>query len=151
MSFSLEASAGQPLSTTRFVTRSLQILQREMPVAYYLLCGMLAPRELLLVIDGEQIALSFTLADARVLPAPGQPVITLQTDRLTILDVIDARLTLKEAVTNDAIVLQGAVDELALFHEALLTYIRGGVRCPSFPHQLALFRQASEHSLHRHH
>lgn len=152
MSSSIERPHAQPLlSVTAFVERSLQVLQQEMPDAYYLLCGMLAPRELLLVVDGEQTPLAFTPSAARLLPAPQQPLVTLRTGRRVILDVIDARLTLQEAVAANAIVLQGAVDELALFHDALLTYVRGGVRCPSFPHLLARFRQSPAPSLHGHH
>ncbi len=112
------------------------------------MCRLLAPREVLLVIDGEAVVLAFDPASAHLLPGQRQPAVQLYTSRQTMLDVIDARLTLAEAVLADAIRLQGNVDDLAVFHEGLLTYVRGAVRCPSFPRLLDRFRQASPGLLH---
>lgn len=127
-----------------FIAKSLSVLRDECPEAYFLMCALLAPCEVLLRIDGEPVSLAFDAAGVHLLPAPGRPRVELATTRATILDVLDARQTLHEAVVADAILLKGAPSDLAACHDALLTYVRGAVRCPSFPVLLDEFRQWSE-------
>ncbi len=129
----------------RYIKESLRLLRAECPDAYFLMCGQLAPRCVLLRIEGEAVLLGFDPAGVHVLAARHAgaahlPAVELTTTRQTILDVIDARLTLAEAVLSDAILLKGHVDDLAIFHEGLITYLRGAVRCPSFPPLLDSFR-----------
>ena len=144
MSFSLD-----DWSIARFIGISLETLLNEFPTAYLLLCTQLASCSVLLVIDGEAVALAFDPSGAHVMPQLRNPTIQLHTNRQTILDVIDAHLTLYEAVLVDAILLQGDTEDLAAFHEGLLTYVRGAVRCPSFPALLDRFRYVSSPLLHR--
>lgn len=132
-----------------FIGASLATLREECPIAYGQLCALLAPREVLLLFEGEAVALAFAADAAELLPQPRNPAVQLRSTRQAILDVIDARLTLGEAVLEDAILLQGAVEDLALFYEGMLTYVRGAVRSPSFPALLAHFRQVSSELLHR--
>lgn len=131
-----------------FVGASLTTLRQECPTAYVQLCMLLEPREVLLSIEGETVALAFDHAGAHILPRPRGPTLLLQTTRQTILDVIDDRLRLDEAVLADEILLQGAIEDLALLYEGLLTYVRGAVRCPSFPPLLDRFREAPSERLH---
>lgn len=114
-----------------------------------MLCALLAPREVLLLIDGEPVVLVFEPTGIALLTAARRPALELRTGRGTMLDVIDARLTLNEAVRTDALVLQGDVDDLKLAHEGLLTYVCGAVRCPSFPRLLERFRLETRGLLHR--
>jgi hypothetical protein len=144
LSFSLDDS-----SIARFIGTSLETLRYEFPTAYLLLGTQLASCSLLLVIDGEPVALTFDPGGAHLRPQLYNPTIQLHTSRQTILDVIDANLTLHEAVLADAILLQGDIADLAAFHEGLLTYVRGVVRCPSFPALLDRFRYVSSPLLHR--
>ena len=104
------------------------------------MCGQLAPRQVRLVIGGESVTISFDPSGAHVLPEAKEPTTELATSRQTILDVLDARLTLADAVLSDAIMLRGHVDDLTVFHDGLMTYVRGAVRCPSFPQLLDCFR-----------
>lgn len=115
-------------------------MRDECPQAYGLICRLLASREALVLIDGETVALTFRLDEVHVLHQPHSPHVEMHTSRQTILDLIDARLTLDQAVLADAIVLRGNVQDLGLFHEAWLNYVRGAVRCPSFPALLDRFR-----------
>jgi hypothetical protein len=130
-------------SLTWYIGASLVALRQECPTAYFLMCGQLAPRRVRLMIDGESVTLAFDPSGARVLPVAQNPTAELVTSRRTILDVLDARLTLAEAVLSDAIVLKGRVDDLAAFHDGLMTYVRGAVRCPTFPRLLDRFRYDS--------
>lgn len=137
------------LSVAEFIGTSLAILSRECPTAYLQMCALLMPRKVLLSIDGETVTLAFDQDRVHMLPQSRSPTIMLHTTRQTILDVIDYRMTLSEAVLVDAILLQGDVEDLALFHEGLLTYVCGAVRCPSFPSLLDRFQQASSDLFHR--
>jgi hypothetical protein len=142
------SSSRDDWSFATFIGASLETLSNEFSTAYHLLYTQLASRSVLLVIDDEAVVLAFDREGAHVLPELGNPTIRLQTSRQTILDVIDARLTLLEAVLEDSIVLQGDTESLAAFHEGLLTYIQGAIRCPSFPALLDHFRYASTQLLH---
>lgn len=130
-------------SFARFIGSSLETLSNEFSTAYHLLCTQLASRSVLLVVDGEAVALAFEHSGAHLLPELHNPTVQLHASRQTILDVIDARLTFYEAVLADSIVLQGDVENLAAFHDGLLTYIQGAIRCPSFPALLDHFRYIS--------
>lgn len=132
----LRAGAG----LAEYVAGSLRVLRAEMPGAYRLLCGMLAPREVLIVVDGEQVPLRFAASEARVLDRPQEPRVLARTSRRAILDVVDARMSLQEAVDAGVLLLEGTAEDLSRFHEGLLTYVRGAVRCPSFPSILDRFR-----------
>lgn len=133
---------------SEFIRTSLETLRDEFPTAYLLLCTQLTFRTVLLIVDREKVVLRFDPLGAHILSQLLNPVVQLYTTRQTILDVIDARLTLYEAVLTDAILLQGAVENLAAFHEGLLTYVQGAARCPSFPALLDRFRYTATMLLH---
>lgn len=108
------------------------------------MCLRLSPRKILLQIDGEPIYLVFSPGGVKLNRKEMSTTnARLITSRGTILDVLDARLTLEEAVQTNAIQLQGHVDDLTAFHDGLLMYVRGAVRCPSFPPLLERFRHTS--------
>jgi hypothetical protein len=54
--------------------------------------------------------------------------------------LIDARLTLLDAVLSDALAMTGAPDDLLAFHDGLIAYVHGAVRAPSFPALLSAYR-----------
>jgi len=125
---------------TWYIATSLIALRQECPTAYFLMCGQLASRRVRLVIEGESVTLAFDPSGVHVLPEAKESAAELVTSRQTILDVLDARLTLAEAVLSDAIVLKGHVNDLTAFHDGLMTYVRGAVRSPSFARLLDRFR-----------
>ena len=136
------SSSPDESSILRFIELSLETLRGEFPAAYLLLCSQLAPRTVRMMIDGEEISLAFDPRGAHLRRDAPHPTIELQTARQTILSVLDAHLTLHEAILADAILLRGDLEDLAALHEGLLTYVRGAVRCPSFPPLLDRFRYA---------
>jgi len=125
---------------TWYIATSLIALRQECPTAYFLMCGQLAPRRVRLVIEGESVTLAFDPSGVHVLPEAKESAAELVTSRQTILDVLDARRTLAEAVLSDAIVLKGHVNDLTAFHDGLMTYVRGAVRSPSLARLLDRFR-----------
>jgi hypothetical protein len=104
------------------------------------MCTQLSGRSVELCVGAERFHLAFTPGHARVEPAgPGADVLLL-TGRHVIADVLDARLSLTEAVLTDALEVVAPLSSLGVLHEGLVTFIHGAVRCPSFPSLLARLR-----------
>jgi hypothetical protein len=59
-----------------------------------------------------------------------------------LLDILDARQTLAEAVLADAVEVVGPLDTLLRLQEGLLLYVQGAVRCPGFALLLRRLRNA---------
>jgi hypothetical protein len=114
----------------------------EFPEAYFLLCRRLAGMAATLLIDDERIVLVFDRRAVRVSERQPGADVRVQTSRRTILDILDARQTLQAAVDEGSLQLWGTIEKLEAFHEALLVYVRGAVRSPSFEPLLARFKDA---------
>lgn len=117
-------------------------MRREVPAAYECMCEALAPREVRLHVDGENVAVAFTDAGAAMLPSPSRPSVELQTTGAAILDLIGARETLASAVLADRLVLRGALGDVLAMHDGVVAYLHGAVRAPSFPALLRRYREA---------
>lgn len=129
-----------PRSVCGFLIRSLRLLEKECPEAYAGMCETLASREIALDLAGEPImALQFEARTVRALAQPRRPNLHLQTNRQTILDLVQGRATLLQAILRNDLMLRGDVMALADFHAAFLLYVAGAVRSPSFPLLLRRF------------
>jgi hypothetical protein len=125
---------------TACVTRSLDTLRLECPEAYLRACGSLAGLRVALEVNGERIVLGISHERIALLPAGTPADISASTMRTTIDDLYQGRSTTEQAILSDAVLLKGSIDNLASFHDALLDYVRGAVRCPSFPALMAAYR-----------
>ncbi|WP_437564859.1 hypothetical protein [Sorangium sp. So ce542] len=123
-----------------FLARSLDLIERELPWAYEAMSRALAPREVLIEVDGERVGVACARGAVRVEGAARAPAVECRTTRRAILELIDARSTLLDAVVSDAVSLRGSVDDLLAFHDGLMIYLGGAVRSPSFPWLLKEFR-----------
>lgn len=133
-------------SAGQFVKTSLAILQVECPPAYERLCQQLSGQTARLQIDGEPIDLLFQDNQVKVaVPSDDlAPDTYLETSWQTVLDLVDARLSLDQAVLSNAVAVKGEVATVAQFYEGLHLYPSGAVRCPSFPLLLEHFRHVYE-------
>ena len=123
-------------SAAYFLQASLQALQLECPQAYQVICRQLSGKQLLVEIDGEAVGLGFSQQQVELVPVgeyQPPPRLLLRTTWQNILDLVDARLTLQEAVLSSRLDLAGASGDLVLLYDAMLTYLRGGVRTFAFP------------------
>jgi diacylglycerol O-acyltransferase len=116
-----------------YVRTAFDVLRRECPAAFLGVCRRLSPRTVAVEVDGEAVLLAFRPETVDVVSFLDHTDVRLSTTSEAILSVLNAESTLEEAVWRDAIVLRGTAEDLAHFHDALLDYIRGAVRCPSFP------------------
>jgi hypothetical protein len=125
-----------------FLKRSLDALEREAPHVYRVLCQRLDGLCLRLVVDGAPIWLS--AADDRLMTATSgleQPPAIISS-RTCIEALIEARLSLLDALLADDVVMLASTDDLPKLHDAWLLYVAGAVRCRSFPALLDDFLHA---------
>ncbi len=133
---------------TRFATflrESLELLEREQPDVARRLAACLAHLTVALQVDDEHALLR---ADGgRIVLAGGAPAtpatVVVRTSRATLLELIDGRCSLTDAVLRDAVLLRGEAEDLVRFHDALWLYLQGAVRAPTMPEILRRFRGAS--------
>lgn len=129
-----------PLSLRSFLDRSLTILAREAPDSYRRLCTMLAGRRLRVTGDNEEFGLDFHDRSVATTAARGDEAIVAGIDRRTIVAMIDGHLTIDEALRLDRFGVRAAVTDALTAFDGIEIYLRGAVRCPSFPGLLDDFR-----------
>jgi hypothetical protein len=131
-------------SFRQFLQVSFAILHQECLPAYQAMCTLLAHQQVQINVEGELVSLVFEPHKVRLLPeVEAQPSVTLLISRQTLLDLADGRYALQEAILSEAVQLHGNLSQLVLFHEGWLAYMRGAVRCVSFPDLLERFRSST--------
>ena len=120
--------------------RSVEHLREEVPDSYRLLTETLGGMVVELDVDGEVFSLrggdrlqvstgAVESADTRI-----------GTSRVVILDLLDARVGLGEAVEAGTVSVQGSLDDIERAHNSLRAYVHAAVRAPSQPALLAELR-----------
>lgn len=135
------SSSVTELSVQALLARSFALLTREQPQAHERILMPLAGLAVALKIDAEHFTAAFTSTQAHLRAVDGQESITVGTSRRTILEVLDDRRMLTEAVLSNAVEVVGPLEVLLRAHEGLIRYVHGAVRCAGFPsliHQLRL-------------
>jgi hypothetical protein len=142
---SSSSSATEPAETTvaGLLAESFRVLTAELPPAWENFCAALDGCAVAIHVDAESFTVSFV---GRIAHISGNsagialPDARIFTTRRTIEDVLDARLSLREAVLNDALQVIAPLPVIDRLHTGILSYVHGGVRCPSFPSLLKRFR-----------
>jgi hypothetical protein len=120
--------------------RSVEHLEHEVPASYRVLLAQLGPMVVELDVDGEVFSLRgghrLQVSDG-VAEAAGARIAT---SRGTILDVLDARVALGEAVEAGTVSVRGSLDDVQRAHDSLRAYVHAAVRAPSQPTLLAELR-----------
>jgi hypothetical protein len=123
-----------------FLTHSMTLLAAEKPDVAARLGALLRDREARVQVDAERVGIVFPAGVFRLVAEVADPFIELRSSRRTILEVVNGRLTLEDAVWGEHLWLRGHLDDLVRFHDALVLYLQGAVRCPSFPWLLDRYR-----------
>jgi hypothetical protein len=132
-----------------FLEASLDALAEEKPRSRRRLDAAMTSRPVRFDVEGDSFVLHFEASGFRMLE-PGRPAaLDLGLSKQTVLDLVEGRISIDEAIWTDALALRGSVDELASFFDALLVYLRAAVRCPSFPDLFDRYRQGRPDSPHR--
>jgi hypothetical protein len=120
--------------------RSVQHLEDEVPDSYRVLVAELGPMVVELDIDGEVFSLRggdrLQVSDGAAQMAGARIV----TSRVTILDLLDAKMGLGEAVEAGAVGVRGSLDDVQRAHDSLLAYVHAAVRAQSQPGLLSALR-----------
>lgn len=113
--------------------RSLGHLEDEVPDSYRLLVAALGPTVVELDVDGEVFSLRggarLQLSDGATQSAGAR----IATSRAAILDLLDARVGLGEAVDIGKLRVHGPLDDVQRAHDSLLAYVHAAVRASSQP------------------
>ena len=135
----------EPPDLRAFLDRSFEVLAREAPDASSRLGRALAGLHLC-VIDGDRRFAVRQVGSRLVSDAISgdEPVIT-SIDRATILALVDGVLSLEDAVRQDRLLVRASPPHCARVFDALAIYVRGAIRCPSFPALLVDFRSIIPH------
>jgi hypothetical protein len=124
-----------------FLGRSLALLADEQPRSHARLCTHMAGRAVRFEVDGRAVLVRFARGGARIERDGADPEATIaRLDRTTILDLVDGVVSLPDAILADRFHLRAELDDVARFHEALLAYLRGALRCPGFPALMDAYR-----------
>ena len=131
-----------PCNLREFIIGSLDVLERQAPGFHDRLCQQLDERRVQVGGDGVPFTLCFEAGSVSLAAPDPTDDVVVQIDRAIVLALIDAEATLEDAVLDGRVRLRGSVDDLGDFHEGLLIYVRGGVRCPSFPQLVQKLRDS---------
>jgi len=122
--------------------RSVRHLEDEVPDSYRRLVAELGPMVVELTVDGEVFTLRggdrLQVSDGAAQTAGARIV----TSRLAILDLLDARVGLGEAVEGGSVAVRGSLDDVQRAHDTMLAYVHAAVRAPTQPALLSELRAA---------
>lgn len=120
--------------------RSVEHLRHEVPDSYGRVLAELGHVVVELEVDGEL----FTLRGGRRLQVCDGAADTanarITTSRAAILDVLDAKMGLGEAVESGAVAVRGSLADILRAHDTLLAYVHAAVRASSQPVLLGALR-----------
>lgn len=120
--------------------RSVEHLEGEVPESYRLLVAEIGPMVVELKVDGEVFSLRgghrLQVSDG----AAQTPGVRIVTSRESILDLLDARVGLDEAVEAGAVLVHGSLDDVQRAHDSLLAYVHAAVRASTQPGLLSELR-----------
>ena len=120
--------------------RSVEHLENEVPDSYRLLTAKLGPMVVELDVDGDVFALR---GDGRLRVSDGAAdtaSVRIVTSRDAILDLLDARVGLGEAVEAGTVSVRGSLDDVQRAHDSLLAFVHAAVRASSQPALLSELR-----------
>jgi hypothetical protein len=125
--------------------RSLDHVAAEVPASYRHLLHELGPLTIAVDVDGEQFALRGGDRLEVVAGPAGAAGARVTVPRTAILDLLDATLTLGEAVESGRIAVHGRLDDVVRGHDTLIAYAHAAVRAPSVPSLLDELRAGAGH------
>jgi hypothetical protein len=109
----------------------LEIVREDVPEAYQRLQRS-APPAIAITLDQEELCLVSGTAGLEV-TAAGSAELRVRTTRRTLLDLIEGRCSLLDALYDETFFVVGDRDLLLAAHEALVAFLQGAVRSPRMP------------------
>jgi hypothetical protein len=130
-------------SFSDFLARSLELLALDAPASYAAVASKLGSMRVNIEVDGERLGVQ-AHAGRLVVGVPSHSAAAeAGATRRALVRLLSGDLGLTEAILADEVRLQGALEHLVAFYEALLGYFRGAVASPAFPGLLDAFMDSS--------
>lgn len=126
------------------LAESFAILEHEVPDAYEMMCDRLDGYRVGIRVDDEQFVAEFADGRARVLQNVESSYVQIATSRAAILAVLDGEVSLLNSVLGDEVQAKASLDDLITVNSGLAMYVKGAVRCPSFPALVERLRGAND-------
>ena len=124
-----------------FLRESLGLLESEAPHAYGRLLHELHGLRTCMITDGGRREYLFESGSITESDVSACADLDVAFDRGTLLDLIDGRTSLEEAISAERLWIRGGAEAVERFHTGMLIYLDGAVRSPGFPDLLARYRQ----------
>lgn len=133
----------RPAATSAFVERALGVLAAESPAAYHRLADQLRPAPAGLEVDGESFSIDVRGDRLRVVRGPPHgPGGRVRAGGEVILDLIDGRTEVLEAVVGGRLDVRGDVEAVLRLARGLGAFVEGAVRAPGLRELLDEYRAA---------
>jgi ubiquinone biosynthesis protein UbiJ len=129
-----------PLAFPAFLEGALRALAREDPSHYARLAALGGGDGMRLRVDGGGLVLRFGARSHVFEAEPAPAAVDVRADRATLLALFDGRLSLLEAIASDRLRIDGAVEAVLRFEQALVAFLDGVTRTSAFTPLLAAFR-----------
>jgi len=126
------------LDFAAFLELSLRLLARQAPECYARLARV--GDAVRFAVEGEPVRLRFESGRHRI-DRQGAAALEVRSDRGTIGALAAGELSLLDAILTERFGLRGTADAAARFDAALLAFVDGAVRYPSFPALFDAFRR----------
>lgn len=111
--------------------RSVAHLADEVPGSYRMTLDALGPLVVALEVDDEHFTLT---GGRRLVVADGEATsahVRITTSRAAVLDVLDAKVGLHDAVDAGSVGVRGSLDDVLRVHDTLRAYVHAVVRAPT--------------------
>jgi hypothetical protein len=113
-----------------FLRCSLSVLEKEVSEAHSALAAALGDLRARLVADGVACSIWRDSSGWRIYPGPTDADLEVAFDRRVILDLIDGRMRIHDAIDRERLRLRGPVEAIERFYGALMIYLEGLMRAP---------------------
>jgi hypothetical protein len=135
--------ARSPATTAAFVERALGVLETEAPVAFHRLIDELRAGPAGLEVDEERFSIEVRGDALRVVRRPtSADGGRVRTGGDVVLDLIDGRVPLLEAVVEGRLDVRGDCDAVLRLARGLTAFVEGAVRSPGVRDLLEEYRAA---------
>jgi hypothetical protein len=120
--------------------QSLAQIARSSPAGYARLAERMGTDRVRIDVDGTPARLCFSRGRHALARDGSEADLELRTDGAGVLALVDAELSLLDAVLADRLFVRGGVEAVARFESALVAYLEAAVRTPGLPELLGEYR-----------
>jgi hypothetical protein len=115
------------------LTRAFELLAYDCCAAHTEMARRLGERRVRIGVDDETFDVASLRGLVRVCDPEGDALVTIDTSRALVRQVLAGACTLEQALRNDSLRARGALRDLVAVLAALEAFVHGAVRCAAMP------------------